>query len=84
MKDEKFILELFDKVRINIWKYFSLDLRLSISKTFQNLSDNSTYNRAARITNAYGRLKAQRGVILYKATFQQPFSTLINKVILEI
>ena len=83
VKDEKFILELFDKVRINIWKYFSLDLRLSISKTFQNLSDISTSYREARITNDYCRMKEQSGVILYKDSFQQPFSTWKNKVILE-
>ena len=81
---EKFILELFDKVRINIWKYFSLDLRLSISKTFQNLSDISTSYREARITNDYCRMKEQSGVVLYKDSFQQPFSTWKNKVILEI
>lgn len=83
VKGEKFILELFDKVRINIWKYFSLDLRLSISKTFRNLSDISTSYREARITNDYCRMKEQSGVVLYKDSFQQPFSTWKNKVILE-
>lgn len=80
---EKVICEVLEKVRLNIWKYFGLDLRLSLSKTFFDLSSISVSYREARITNDYCRLKEQSGVVPYEDSYLQPFSTWKNKVILN-